>query len=381
MNLTTAHNEWAARPADQRFKSLDELETAVANRRLLAKTCNLKLGEMTIKEVAGRDNKPTLAFNGMLMPSEPTHWSFGQVATAIKAPANYLRGLPTHLAAQCINHGIAANGDEDVKLMTLTDADGKLNRLQAMTSPKYGRIWDADVVAAVKRIVEKTGGRFYNPQAYASGKFGAAPEPSGLYASDHDVFAFLIDGGSDFDIGPRAQLNRGFIVWNSEVGSRALGIMTFLFNRICGNHIVWGATEVDTMLIRHTGGAPARFDSDAMPHLLTYINASAKPVEEGIRKAREMEICKLLPAATLVTAATADDFPKAFTTRFPKFNRGEVKDAVAAAIREEGQCVTLWDMVQGFTASARAYDWIDARLDLEKRAGGLLEIAAEAARN
>ena len=376
MNLTTAHNEWATRPADQRFQTLDALEAAVLARRTLAKTCNVKLGDMTIKEVPGRAGIPTLAFNGMLMPAEPTHWAFGQVCAAIRAPAAYLRTMPTEIAAKCINIGIAKNGDDDVKLMTLSDADGGLNRLQAMTSPKYGRIWDADVVGAIKRIVDKTGGRFYNPKAYAAGKFGAAPEPSGLYASDHDVFAFLIDGGSDFDAGPRAQLNRGFIVWNSEVGSRTLGIQTFLFNRCCGNHIIWDASEVNTLLLRHSGGAPARFDAEAMPHLLTYINASAKPVEDMVRAAQGTPLLGLLPAAALVTAVTDENFPKAFTTRFAKFTRGEVKEAVAAAIREEGQCASLWDMVQGLTATARSYEWIDARMGLEARAGELLNIAS-----
>lgn len=375
MNLMTAHNEWATRPADQRFKTLDELEAAVLNRRTIAKQCNLKLADMTIKEVMGRDDKPTLAFNGMLMPAEPTHWAFGQVCRAVKAPAEYIRRRPLELAVRCINSSIAENGDENVKLMTLSDATGKLNTLQAMTSPKYGRVWDADVVGAVKRIVQKTGGRFYNPKAYAAGKFGAAPEPSGLYASDHDVFAFLIDGGSDFDAGPRAQLNRGFIVWNSEVGSRSLGIMTFLFNRCCGNHIIWDASDVNKMLIRHTSGAPSRFDNEAAPHLLTYINASAKPVEEMLAAAQRIKVVDLLPAAALVAKATDEAFPKVFATRFDAFNRGEVAEAVATAIREEGKCETLWDMVQGFTASARSYEWIDARMNLETRAGKLLEVA------
>jgi hypothetical protein len=375
MNLTTAHNQWAKRPADQRFKTLDELEAAVLNRRTFAKTCNLDIGDMTIKEVAGRDGKPTLAFNGMVMPAEPSHWSFGQVCRAVKAPAEYIRTRPLDIAVRCLNSSIAENGNNPVKLMTLTDPDGKLNTLQAVTGTRYGRVWDADVVGAVKRIVQKTGGRFYNPKAYAAGKFGAEPEPSGLYASDHDVFAFLIDGGSDFDAGPRAQLNRGFIVWNSEVGSRSLGIQTFLFNRCCGNHIIWDATEVNTLLIRHSSGAPSRFDSEAIPHLLTYINASAKPVEDMVKAANRIKVVDLLPAAAQVAKTTDEAFPKVFTVRFGDFNRGEVATAVATAIREEGKCETLWDMVQGFTASARSYEWVDARLDLEARAGKLLEIA------
>ena len=59
-----------------------------------------------------------------------------------------------------------------------------------------------------------------------------------------------------------------------------------------------------------------------------------------------------------------------------KITRGELKDAIAAANREEGQCATLWDLVQGLTAYARGFDYVDARVDLERRAGKLLNLVA-----
>lgn len=390
MNLMTAHNEWASRPADQRYQTLDALEQAVSTRRNLSKTVTVDVKALTVKEVASRDGKgSTLAFNGIMLPTEPTHWSFGQVATAIKAPAAYIRSLPTELAVLNINHGITHRADAGpVKLLTLTDSNGQLNRLSALTSTRYGRVWDADCVAAVKRIVERTGGRFYNPKAYphkgaprgfGSIDTGAEPVPSGLYASDHDVFMFMIDGGSMFDVGERAKLNRGFIVWNSEVGAKTLGITTFLFNTVCGNHIIWGAQNVNTLLVRHSSGAPGRFDREAMPHLLDYVNASAAPVEAALRKASDIRLLDLIPAASLVTKTDSDEFVKAFAAKFTKFNRGEVKEAIAYAKAEEGKCETLWDMVQGLTASAREYEWIDARMDLEQRAGTLLNLADAAA--
>jgi hypothetical protein len=386
MNLKTAHNEWASRPADQRFTSLDELELAVSNRRNLSKTIEVDVKQLTVKEVASRDgNGTTLAFNGIMVATEPTHWSLGQVATAAKLPCSYIRSIPTDLAVLNINHGIANRADSGpVKLLTLSDTDGGMNRLMAMTSTRYGRIWDADCVNAVKRINEQAGGRFFNPKAYPhTGQpkgFGSidstsAPVPSGLYASDHDVFMFMIDGGSRLEVGERAKLNRGFIVWNSEVGAKTLGITTFLFNEVCGNHIIWGAQDVNTMLVRHSSGAPARFDREAMPHLLDYINASAAPVEAALKKAAEIKLLDLLPAAALVTDVSSDEFVKSFAGKFAKFSRGEIRDAVIYAKAEEGKCETLWDMVQGLTASAREYEWIDARMNLEQRAGSLLNIA------
>lgn len=371
-NLYAAHNEWATRPQDQRFQTLGALRQSVDSRRCRAKQLNVPLGNVTAKVVAARDGVgSTIAFNGGVTPAEPTHWGFGQLCRQISAPAAYVRSLPAELAVSCLNEGIRRNGAETVKLMSTVDELGQLNRLNAVTSTTYGRIWDVEVVDAVGKIVEKTGGRFYNPLAYANGKFGAPPVPSGLYASDHDVFMFMIDGGSLLDAGPRAQINRGFIVWNSEVGAATLGIMTFLFNKVCGNNIIWGAQDVNTKLIRHNSGAPGRFADEAQPHLLQYVNASAAPIENTVRKANEIKVLPLVTESTKMDDKWVAGFAKKF-----KFTKGEVVEAIAYASREEGKVETLWDMVQGFTAAAREYAHIDARIDLEQRAGSLLKLSA-----
>ncbi len=44
----------------------------------------------------------------------------------------------------------------------------------------------------------------------------------------------------------------GFFVWNSEVGSRRVGIHTFWYQHICGNHIVWDCTDVNEFSRKHT---------------------------------------------------------------------------------------------------------------------------------
>jgi len=139
-------------------------------------------------------------------------------------------------------------------------------------------------------------------------------------------------------------------------------LMTFLFRVVCGNHIIWGAQEINKLLIRHSSGAPGRFDAEALPALASYINASASPVEEQIRKAKAM----LLPIGVDAIAMQAN--------AWGKFSRGEVRDAITYAEREEGDCRSLWNLVQGLTASARDYQFADTRVDLEMRAGKLLDV-------
>jgi hypothetical protein len=377
--LSEAHQQWATRPADQRFGTLAELSDNVKARRLRSRSIDIDSGRT---KVASEDGK--LIINGTITPCEPTHWAFGQLSSVIGAPAKYLRTLPQDLLVQNLNHGLETTPRETHKFMTIASEDGDTNTLQAITSPTYGRIWDADCVDAVGRIVERSGGRFHNPLAYAH-KPGATPngfktidtsktERAGLYASDRDVFMFMIDGGSFLDIGPRAQINRGFFVWNSEVGSRTFGLMTFLHNGCCGNNFVYGAHDITKLIIRHTSGGPARFDQTAMPALLQYVNASAKPVEDTIRAASD----KIIWDGKADKAESFNGLLE-YLDKAAKFSKAEVKSAIDFAKAEEGDCRTLWQIVQGFTAYARGYDWVDARIDLETRAGKLLDLATVAA--
>lgn len=354
-----ASTQWATRPADERFESIADLRNAVHGRRMRSRSVDIELDKISAREENG-----TIVLNRGFQSVEPTHWSFGQLAGAIKAPASYLRALPTPLALQCINHGLQEKARDTgaMKFMAITEDNRDLNTLQAVTSTTYGRIWDADVVDCATRIVERSGNKFHNPLAYdmATGK----PKPSGLYASDRDVFIFMIDGGSLLEAGPRAQFHRGFFMWNSEVGSRSFGLTTFLFNVVCGNHIVWGAHDIRELRIRHTQNGPARFDSEATPALLSYVNSSSTELDT-IKRAQEY----LIPGTPDKNHAFIVDW---LLTR--KFTRSEARSAVETALKEEQQCVTLWDVVQGLTAYARGMDYVDARVDLETRAGALLDI-------
>lgn len=370
-----AHSQWATRPSDQRFRSLDELAISVKGRRLRSRSVDVDSGRTHV--TLGDSDRLTI--NGTITPCEPTHWSFGQLSSIIGAPAKYLRTLPKPLLVENLNHGLQVAERETHKFMTIASEDGAVNTLQAITSPTYGRIWDADCVDAVQRIVERSGGRFKNPLAYAHrGEANGfktidttRTERAGLYASDRDVFMFMIDGGSLLEAGDRAKLHRGFFVGNSEVGSKTFFLTTFLFNACCGNNIVWGAQDVNRLVIRHTSGGPARFDSQAMPALLAYANSSPAPIEATIKAAGEK----------IVWSGDDKDMPALleYLDKASKFSKAEVKSAIDFAKAEEGDCRTLWQLVQGFTAYARGFDWVDARVDLETRAGKLLNLATVAA--
>jgi hypothetical protein len=378
-NLYTAHNQWANRPADQRFQTLQALLAAVNHRRNLSRTEDVAIGkvEAAVHQIDGKD---TIILNHGVKMVEPSNWSFGQLAATVKAPASYLRTLPPALAVDNLNHGIHRFAEEigDRKFMSVLDEEGELNTLQALTSPTYGRIWDGDVVNKVMVMNENTGNKFFNPKAYtrdADGGFSGATEPSGLYASDRDVFIFMIDGGSLLDVGnQRAELSRGFIVSNSEVGSKTFSLTTFLFNHVCGNHIIWGAKDVKQLCIRHTSGGPDRFINEAAPALLNYVNSSAKEETEVIKRAQDFLIP--VPEEAKVNTTALRKATIEWITAQGKFSKGEAAEAIDWANKDDGDCRTLWQIVQGFTASARCIEYLDARMDLETRAGKLLNLVS-----
>lgn len=366
--LREANREWMTRPADQRFETLSALRESVASRRNLSRAEDIDLGDIIITGESG-DGLTVTAQDRLLRPS---NWAFGQLAQRAKAPAGYLRTLPATIAAQALQASIGrtAHEVEGLKFLRIQALEDEPDTLQAVTSRTYGRIWDADVVDAVQRIVERTNGRFFNPLDWSR-------RPSGLYASDHDVFVFMVDGGSIVDGGgERDALHRGFIVSNSETGARTFSLMTFLFRVVCGNHLIWDATDVSKVLIRHTQGGPGRFDRDALPALQAYVDASPRPAEEAITRAKAKLLRDLvnLPGQTVSADPLSVDWVNGFAAKHG-FSRPEVREAITFAKAEEGRCETLWDLVNGFTASARAIEFADARTHLEKRAGELMALA------
>jgi hypothetical protein len=141
--------EWFSRPADERFLSLTDLHRAVKGRADRSRVRTLESREVQVE--GARDNPEHLALvlSGELEPVAPTHWSFGQLASLVGAPAGYLRGLPAPIAGINLQYGLTHHRSEMVK--TYTSEAGR-TELRAVTGPDYGRIHDHELVGAVMRI-------------------------------------------------------------------------------------------------------------------------------------------------------------------------------------------------------------------------------------
>jgi len=360
VNLMAASREWASRPDDQRFTSLADLKASVQKRRVESWTATPRTDDLRV--VPADDNRLAIEVfdptKGEVRALAPTNFAFGQLAAYAQAPAAYLRRLPAELAAINLQWGLERNPQRDDALV-LAQSNGD-NHLRAMTSTSYGRIWDSQVVDAVEKV--NADGRWVIPAAsYATTNPKRATT---LYASDRDVFIFLVDPKNPIEVAGE-QLFRGFYTWNSEVGAATFGLTTFLYRYVCDNRIIWGATDVKEVRIRHTGGAPERFAYEGQRYLRRYADESAGKLIEGIKAAQSHEIP--------LNKGNGDTVEGWLQKR--GFTKAQAVASVQSATAEEGGARSLWDIVNGITAYARSVPHTDERVALETKAGKLMEMA------
>ena len=163
--------------------------------------------------------------------------------------------------------------------------------------------------------------------------------------------------------GVERRLFRGFMVWNSEVGHQLFGFLTFLYDYVCDNRMVWGAREVKELRIKHTKYAPERFARQVRPLLQSYAEASVVDVE-----------AKLVRATQKKVGSTDDDVLS--WLRDHDFTKKEGEEIIRMAKVEEGGARSVWELVNGGTAMARSIPHTDERVKLERRVSGLLRAAA-----
>ena len=363
-------SEWFSRPDDERYLSLSALYAAVRARADRATARTTETRTLRVEASRGDAERLALIVPGREEPIAPTHWSFGQMCSLVGAPAGYMRQLPAPLAGINMQHGLLSHRAELVK--TLEADDGRIE-LRAVTGPDYGRIWDHELVAAVMKIAgEGTGDtRWKVPGLLDWSTMTHNPfvevtkDTTTLYASDRDVFLFLVDDAHPIEAGrlPNGDPDlyfRGFYCWNSEVGSKTLGMASFYLRAVCINRNIWGAEGFEEISIRHSKFASHRFAHQAAPALERFATSSPAPFLAGIRAAREQ------------TVARKDEDRESFLRR-RGFSRPETEKIIATVLEEEGRPPeSIFDFVQGITALARAKPHQDARLELEGKAAKLL---------
>ena len=372
--LGRVSSEWFARPDDERYLSLDTLYDAVRSRSERSTTRTFETRTLRVEADRSNPERLSLVAPGSDLPVVPTHWSFGQLCGLVGAPASYLRQLPAPLAGINLQHGLLSHRAELIK--TLETGDGR-TELRAVTGPDYGRIWDHELVEAVMKIAGNGTGdtRWKVPGVLDWSTMTHNPfvklskDTTTLYASDRDVFIFLVDDAHPIQAGrlPNGDPDlffRGFYCWNSEVGSKTLGIASFYLRAVCMNRNIWGAEGLEEISIRHCKFAGTRFAHEAAPALEKFANSSPAPFLAGIKAARAQIVAR--------NDEDREDF-----LRKRGFSKLETTKIIAHVLDEEGHPArSIFDFVQGITALGRDKPHQDARLELEGKAARLMASAS-----
>jgi hypothetical protein len=379
-NLTQASHEWANRPADERFATLEDLYLHTLTAATNATTADALMGQLEVVP-DGKDLK-LVTPNGVLGFN---NWSFSQFSNKTGTSAGSVTDLPVQLAADTLNYRIKRN--EALETQLYFDSQTKIAR--AVTSQSYGRILNHEVVRAVIELpgkwvvpparpakIGQPGTRLATEADVLANsshpgmgiKVGDAIAPAGLYGSDRDVFAFLIDPETRINDGTEGGLSRGFFVRNSEVGNASFELITFNYRFVCGNHICWGVEDVEIVKIKHVGDKARERAFDKMRTALkAYNESSADAMTSMIKRARDMEL-----------GGTYEDVLDLVFGQKKLLAKNKVKAAYDKASEFadiDGSPRSVWGFAQGLTRISQDSAYTDERTALDRAAGKILAFA------
>jgi len=355
--LTQAFSQWSLRPADQRFSSITALRDACNVYRVEAQEARgIALDSLRVEKqdtelvLLGRTNVP-VSF---------THWSFGQLCSEVGAPAGFLRELPPTLAAMNLNHKLSI-ADPQASRKLLFRQNG-VRQLRAITGNDYGRVWNVDVVDRVIEMTQRNPAWQPAPAAFDGSR--------GLYASDHDLFMFMVDNNRRIFEKQEGGLSRGFFVDNSETGAGAIGVTTFFYEWVCGNHRVWGASDVRTFRISHFKNAEDKSFRAIERSLRAYVESSATEDEARIGRMHTFEL-GTTKEEVVEKVFGMKGRPQVLTMSMieKSFDRAEER-------RDRyGAPTTVWGLTGGMTELARDLPHADERVKLDRAASKVMRIA------
>ena len=389
MEIFKASNQWATRPADERFWTLTELRDKCLEYRNNAVTSTVRYGDLRV-EAQGRDMR-LVGKTGA--SSQISHYAFGQLCSRVKSPAKYLRTLPPTLAAQNLNHGLKTQREPDDKARMLFHRNGDM-LLRATLTERYERIWNHEIADRLLEVLPE-GWRLpparpafsndprarpatkedllNNRSSFLSVKEGDLIAPAGAYASEKDMFLFMVNEDKRINDGTDEGLSRFFMLWNSEVGDKVFGGMAGLYKTVCGNHIVWDAKDVVQFSIRHVGQARAKAFREMKVSIKKYNDSSASEQEQKILWARDYEI------AGNKKEVIEELLGFARKKRIKGINDTSLSQAYDLAERHEDWYGTTpntaWGMVNGLTELSQLTKNADTRTQLDRAAGKVMEIA------
>ena len=341
MNLTRASKELFRRTPDECFPALD----------ILVQYCRWQKDEsqevwQPPKEIGtraiGLDRLMLSGGDGQTY--QMNDWSFSQLCRLAGVSKETVNRLSPDTAAHVFAETLP-RGNKPLQLFTQGES------LRSIHAASYTRLNNSDVLSVVQEFATD----FQPPPKGVNGG-------TGLYGGEQDMFCFLIDPTGWTEING-ASFAPGFFIWNSEVGSRSVGVETFWYQSVCQNHIVWDAVEIIEFTRKHTANV-----HDALNNIRQIIEALV--AKRDARRDRFAEVIKTAMQTELGTEA--EEVQKVLSQN--GITRTLAKEAISIA-QTQGR-LTIFSMVDALTRIAGKIVNAGERVDVDQKAGRLLALAA-----
>lgn len=386
MNIYEASNQWANRPEDERFENLDALFLAAKSMKDHAHQKLIKPNELKAVNVNGE-----LMLQGTKgNPAKISNWGFNQLCALSGAPASYLSKIGSERAALNLTADLSKRSNEINLLINDSKVEGLPMVIRAANGPTFGTIWAADIVLQVAQHLSLDKGWRVPParpalpnqkgtrpateqDVLAYGKSGLSIKvgdlvaPAGLYygpSTGKDLFMFFVN--EDRRLKGAEELCRFALIASSEVGASYLWGMFGYYDTVCGNHIIWNASNVMEFKIKHIGDSIYERAFGRMEDSFkSFADSSTVKDGEFLDKAK----------AYVIAPTKVEVIGKLYEKGFAgKKALTEAYD-IAESKPRYGDPRTAWAMMSGLTEYSQTLPFADKRVELDRNAGKILSLA------
>lgn len=369
-----AQRQYYNRPDDEKYPSFEALLAAADQTKANARTAGIRTRDLRFEaSTTGNPDSPIQMIGTTGTRADLTPWAFSQVCSYLRAPADYIRRQAPDLAASLLTGdaaraaliGPGASEEYGQGFRTdhrlLFDVSGATPTLRAMTSTRYSRLYDSDMLRIVDRARQQNP-NLDLPPIWEGGKGGA-------YRSDRDMFCIMTDGGSivpDPTVrgAKDGSMYRGIIVSNSETGGGCATVRAFWFRTICGNLLLSGIESVIDFSRRHVGGSFHHEVGRALAAAQAWLT---RP---------ESEDRALIDACARTKIAATPDETTEQIIRWLKLPQATAEAAIRAATElEDADPCSVWGVWNGITRISQTRAHMADRIDLDLAAASLVKRA------
>lgn len=338
VNLMRANNELLKRSPDECFKSLADLRSHCVTQ--MEESTEVWSKPQAVSAIV-QQNEVALNFEDG-EARRLNEWSFGQLCILCGVSPKTINRLSPKTATIAFEETLPS---ADRPIQFLNGA----NEVRSIHGISYTRLWNSELLDVVGQFDSE-----FQPPQPAQYHYG-----TGLYAGEQDMFAFLVDDNGWVDVG-QDRFAPGFFVWNSEVGCRSVGIQTFWYQHICGNHIVWDCTDVNEFSRKHTSSVRDAI-GEVERMITSLVSVKTQRQEQFAAKIRESKRKQLGRDIAEVTKLL----------RQQGIPAGMIKKA-AKVVRND-HSTFAW--VDALTRSSGLIKFAGARAAMDQKIGGLLSLA------